>query len=250
VGSPSRACKARRCPASGGRTSNLGSRPSGTNRASRPGSRGSGSPRPSAVARKTRSTVRRGPRSQGFQDERNSRRIHGQPGFLQGLPPGARGHALAVPAAAVPARPAATRRADQPPGRGERAVAGAASGQVPGDGGGGHPRPVLPGQRGRLDPGAGPRPRLPVRGQLLHLPADQGCPDDSRGPAGRQAAPAAARGADVGAVQPARPAGQEPRPAGPVRADGRRGRLPDQAGLRGDPDPARTPAGQPRGRGP
>ena len=42
------------------------------------------------------------------------------------------------------------------------AVAGAAPGQVPGHGGGGHPRPVLPGQRGRLDPGTRPRPRLPV----------------------------------------------------------------------------------------
>ena len=80
----------------------------------------------------------------------------------------------AVQAAARAARPAAARRADQPPGRGERAVAGAAPGEVPGHGHRGHPRPVLPGQRGRVDPRAGPRPRLPVRGQLLDLPGEQG----------------------------------------------------------------------------
>ena len=55
----------------------------------------------------------------------------------------------AVQAAAEQARPAAARRADQPPGRGERAVAGAAPGQLRGGDPRGHPRPVLPGQRGR-----------------------------------------------------------------------------------------------------
>ena len=47
--------------------------------------------------------------------------------------------------------------------------------------GGRHPRPVLPGERGPVDPGAGPRPRLPLRGQLLDLPGDQGVPDQGRG---------------------------------------------------------------------
>ena len=42
----------------------------------------------------------------------------------------------------------------------------------------------------QLDPGARPRPRLPVRGQLLDLPGDQGGPDQGRGPEGRQAAQA------------------------------------------------------------
>jgi energy-coupling factor transporter ATP-binding protein EcfA2 len=148
----------------------------------------------------------------------------------------------AVPAVVVPAGPAAG-RADQPSGRGERRLAGAAPGQVPRYGGGGHSRPVLPGQRRGLDPGTGPRPRLPVRGKLLDLPGDQGRPDDGRRAAERQAATAARRGAGVGAVQPARPPGQEPRPAGRVRAVGRRGRVPDQAGLRADPDPARPAAG-------
>ena len=47
------------------------------------------------------------------------------------------------------ARPAAARRAHQPPGRGERAVAGAAPGQVRRHRHRDHPRPVLPGQRGQ-----------------------------------------------------------------------------------------------------
>ncbi len=37
-----------------------------------------------------------------------------------------------------------------------------------------HARPVLPGQRGPVDPRTGPRPRLPVRGQLLDLPGEEG----------------------------------------------------------------------------
>ena len=57
------------------------------------------------------------------------------------------------------ARPAAARRAHQPPRRRERAVAGAAPGQVPGHRHGDHPRPVLPRQRRRVDPRARPRPR-------------------------------------------------------------------------------------------
>jgi hypothetical protein len=44
------------------------------------------------------------------------------------------------------------RRADQPPGRGERPVAGAAPRALRGDGDRGHPRPVLPRQRRAVDP--------------------------------------------------------------------------------------------------
>ena len=73
--------------------------------------------------------------------------------------------------------------------------------------------------------------------------------DQGRGPEGRQAAQAARGRARVGAVQPARPAGEEPRPAAAVRGDGRRGRQEPQAGLRGDPDPAGPAAGQPGRRG-
>ena len=155
----------------------------------------------------------------------------------------------AVPAAAVPARPAAARRAHQPPGRRERAVAGAAPGKVPGHRRRGHPRPVLPGRRGPVDPRARPRPRLPVRGQLLHLPGDQGGPAEGRGGQGREEAQAPGGRARMGPVQPAGAPGQEPGPAAAVRGDGRRSRQEPQAGLRGDPDPAGPPAGQRRGRG-
>ncbi len=93
---------------------------------------------------------------------------HGRPaaaaGRRRGRHPVGRGAAPGrpLPAAAVPARPAPARRAHQPPGRRERAVAGAAPGRLPGHGAGRHPRPLLPRQRRRLDPGAGPGPRLPV----------------------------------------------------------------------------------------
>ena len=76
----------------------------------------------------------------------------------------------------------------------------------------------------RLDPRARPRPRLPLRGQLLHLPGDQGVADQGGGPEGRQAAQAAGRRAGVGALEPAGAPGQEPGPAAAVRGDGRRGR--------------------------
>ena len=53
-------------------------------------------------------------------------------------------------------------------------LAGAAPGQVRRHRHRDHPRPVLPRQRGPVDPRARPRPRLPVRGQLLHLPGEEG----------------------------------------------------------------------------
>ena len=65
----------------------------------------------------------------------------------------------AVPAAARAARHAAAGRADQPPRRRERGLAGAAPGRVSRHRRRGHPRPLLPRQRGRLDPGARPRAR-------------------------------------------------------------------------------------------
>ena len=51
-----------------------------------------------------------------------------------------------------------------------------------------HPRPVLPRQRRRVDPRARPRPRLPVRGQLLDLPGEEGRAPAGPGQEGRQAA--------------------------------------------------------------
>ena len=79
-----------------------------------------------------------------------------------------------APGGAVPdppreARSAAPRRAHQPPRRRERGVAGAAPPGLRGHGGQHHPRPVLPGQRGGVDPRARPRRGRPLEGQLLQL---------------------------------------------------------------------------------
>ena len=72
----------------------------------------------------------------------------------------------AVPAAAVEARHAAARRADQPPRRRERRLARAVPAALPRHRDRGHARPLLPRQRRRVDPRARPRLRHPVEGQL------------------------------------------------------------------------------------
>ena len=148
-----------------------------------------------------------------------------------------------------PARPAAARRAHQPPRRRERAVAGAAPGEVRRHRRRRHPRPVLPRQRRPVDPGARPRPRLSLRGQLLDLPGDQAVAPEGRGPEGRQARQAAQGRARVGPLQRQGPPGQEQGPPRALRGDGRRGRQDPEAGLRGDPDPAGPAPGQRRRRG-
>ena len=53
------------------------------------------------------------------------------------------------------------------------AVAGAVPAHLPRRGAGRHARPLLPGQRGRVDLRGGPRQPLPVQRQLLHLPRDE-----------------------------------------------------------------------------
>jgi hypothetical protein len=63
---------------------------------------------------------------------------------------------------------------DQPPGCRIRAVAGAVPEELPGRGAGRHARPLLPGQRRGVDLRGRPRSPLPVQGQLLHLPGDEG----------------------------------------------------------------------------
>ena len=75
----------------------------------------------------------------------------------------------AVPAAAERARPAAARRADEPPRRRVGRLARAPPRGVQGHRRGRHPRSLLPRQRRGLDPRARPRARHPVRGQLLEL---------------------------------------------------------------------------------
>ena len=64
------------------------------------------------------------------------------------------------------ARHAAAGRADQPPGRRIGGLAGAVSATLFRHRGGHHPRSLLPGQRGRMDPGNGPRLRHSLEGQL------------------------------------------------------------------------------------
>ena len=118
----------------------------------------------------------------------------------------------AVQAAARAARPAAARRADQPPRRRERAVAGAAPGEVPRHRRRRHARPVLPRQRRPVDPRARPRPRLPVRGQLLDLPRDEGSPAQGRGAEGRQARRSGSRTSSSGCAPTRRPARPRARP--------------------------------------
>ena len=114
------------------------------------------------------------------------------------------------PAAA--ARPAAAGRADQPPRRRVGGLAGAPPAGVPGHRRGRHPRPLLPRQRRRLDPGAGPRRGHPLAGQLLLL---AGAEAEAAGPGGEggvgpPAHPGARAG--VGPHGAARPAGQEQGP--------------------------------------
>ena len=75
----------------------------------------------------------------------------------------------AGPAPPPAPRPAPPRRADQPPRRRVGRLARALPPGVRGHGRRDHPRPLLPRQRRAVDPRARPRPRHPVRGQLLGL---------------------------------------------------------------------------------
>ncbi len=72
----------------------------------------------------------------------------------------------AVPPAAAAARPAAAGRADQSPGCRIGRLARALPPGLPRHRGRDHPRPLLPRQCRRLDPGARPRPRHSLAGQL------------------------------------------------------------------------------------
>ena len=113
------------------------------------------------------------------------------------------------------ARPAAARRADEPPRRRVRRVAGAVPAGLPRHRRRHHPRPLLPRQRGRLDPRARPRPGHPVRGQLLVLAGAEAGPPRPGGEAGVGPPAHAAARAGVGAHGAARPARPRARPASP-----------------------------------
>ena len=114
----------------------------------------------------------------------------------------------ALPAAALLARPAAARRADEPPRRRVGRLARALPRRLQGHRRRGHPRPLLPRQRRRLDPRARPRPRDPVPGQLLVVARAEAGAARDRGEDSVGAPPHAAARARVGAHEPARAARQ------------------------------------------
>ena len=104
----------------------------------------------------------------------------------------------AVPPAALAPRPAAARRADQPPrrrvGRLARAIPRGLRRHRRGD----HPRPLLPRQRGQVDPRAARRQGHPVRGQLLELARAEAGAAGARGAQQRGAQAHARPGTRVG----------------------------------------------------
>ena len=105
-------------------------------------------------------------------------------------------------AAALVARPAPARRADEPPRRRVGRVARALPRAVQGHRRRRHPRSLLPRQRRRLDPRARPRQGAPVRGQLLLLARAEAGAARGRGEDGVGAAPHARARARVGADEP------------------------------------------------
>ena len=101
------------------------------------------------------------------------------------------------------------------------------------------PRPVLPRQRRPVDRRGRPRPPLPLRGQLLDLPREEGRAPQDPGQEGRQARQAARGPSSSGCARNAKGRQAKSQGAsGPLRGDGGRGRAHPQARLRGDPDPA------------
>ena len=161
----------------------------------------------------------------------------------------------AVPPAAVRARPAAARRAHQPPRRRVGGVARALPAGLPRHRRGHHPRPLLPRQRGPLDPRARPRPGHPVRGQLLGLARAEAATawrcEEKQNDGPRSARSSASWSGCAWRPRPARP---RARPASrPTRSCWPRPRRPSDAGRQaGDHDPARAAPGRPghRGRAP
>jgi hypothetical protein len=129
----------------------------------------------------------------------------------------------AVQAAARAARPAAARRADQPPRRRERAVARAAPGEVRRHRRRGHPRPVLPRQRRAVDPRARPRPGLPLRGNYSTYLETKRLASRSRARR-TPSAPSGSRTSWSGCAPTPRAGRPRARRASRVRGDGRRGR--------------------------
>ena len=154
----------------------------------------------------------------------------------------------ALPAAALRARPAAPRRAHEPPRRRVRRLARAAPRGVQGHDRRRHPRSLLPRQRRGLDPRARPRQRPPVQGQLLELARAEAGAARAGGAPG-VLAPAHDRGrARVGAPEPEGPAQEVQGAPEQLRAAARRGAQ-RQARLGPDPHPAGAAARRQGDRG-
>ena len=84
-----------------------------------------------------------------------------------------------VQASALQARDAAARRAHQPPRCRKRRLARNVPEEVSGHRGRRHPRPVFPGQRGRVDPRARPRRGHSLEGQLQFLARPEADPAEA-----------------------------------------------------------------------
>ena len=112
----------------------------------------------------------------------------------------------------------------------------------------GHPRSLLPRQRRGLDPRARPRPRAPLRGQLLELArAEAGAPA-ARGEAGGRAPEDDRRRARLGAPEPQGP--PEEAEGAPVQLRGAARRGGERQARPGpDPHPRRAAPGRRRRRG-
>ena len=146
------------------------------------------------------------------------------------------------------ARPAAPRRADEPPRRRVGRLARALPRGVQGHRRRGHPRSLLPRQRRRLDPRARPRQGAPVRGQLLVLARAEAGAARGRGEDRVGAPPDARARARVGAREPERAPREGEGPRQRLREAVRRGA--ERAARQGrDPHPGRAAAGRRRRRG-
>ena len=143
----------------------------------------------------------------GHNLERRSRSPPTRCGCRPGTPmssgfPAASGAAWRLSPAAVEARHAAARRADQPPRCGIGALARSIPRAVSGDRHRCHSRSVLPRQRRRLDPRARPRLRHSLAGQLHVLARTEGAAAAGRGTAaGRSQADARTRARGCAPIQ-------------------------------------------------
>ena len=147
----------------------------------------------------------------------------------------------ALPPPPLGTRPAPARRADEPPRRRVGRVARALPRVVQGNRHRGHPRPVLPRQRRRLDPRARSRQGHPVPGELHVLARAEGGAARGRGEAERRPAADAAARARVGPDEPDRAAREVEGATRGVREAPGRG--PGEApGRRRDPHPGRPAA--------